>query len=117
MDTDYDKHAVELRLKCRWSSTGLPSVLPVPMPCFNSVLRPLQTLAAVTPVTGDHMLLNTANNLGPSYLSFMSSLSFLPSSLACVWTFSFLFCPPKFSGSLPLSLINHSQSPLLLCAY
>lgn len=55
-------------------------------------------------------LLNTANDLGPSYLSFMSSLS-IPSSLACVWTFSLLFCLPKFSGSLSLSFLNHSQSP------
>lgn len=98
------------------SSTVLPSLLPVSMPCFSSLLRSLQTPAAVTPVTlvtSGFYAAKHIKQLGSFWLTFLS----VPSNPACVWTFSFLLCLPKFSGSLPLSLFNHSQSPFPVCLF
>lgn len=73
-----------IKTSMRWSwavnagspALGYPVCFLSPYPCFNPLLRPLRTSAAITPGTGDQsMLRNRANNLGPFDLHVMSRLS------------------------------------------
>lgn len=111
---------IKTSMRMSWdvnAGSPAPSVLPVSVPLFQLTPQASEDISCHHsrnwwPAVS--LLLNSVNNLGPSDLRVMSRLS-SPSSLACIWTFSFLFCLPTLSGSLSRWLLNHSQSPFTVC--